>query len=62
MSYAFTAQQSALDRSLNLLLGDKKLEQVETQLAARKSEAESELLFRFFFGSDPDGMFGGIFK
>jgi len=62
MSYAFTAQQSALDRSLNLLLGDKKLEQVETQLAARKSEASSELLFRFFFGSDPDGMFGGIFK
>jgi hypothetical protein len=61
MSYAFTAQQSALDRSLNLLLGDKKLEQVEKQLAERKAEAGSELLFRFFFGSDPDGLFGGIF-
>ena len=62
MSYAFTAQQSALDRSLTLLLGDKKLEQVEKPLAERKSEAGSELLFRFFFGSDPDGLFGGIFN
>ena len=62
MSYAFTAQQSALDRSLNLLLGDKKLEQVEMQLAEQRSAASSELAFRFFFGSDPDGLFGGIFK
>ena len=62
MSYAFTAQQSALDRSLNLLLGDKKLEQVESQLAAQQDAASTELAFRFFFGSDPDGLFGGIFK
>ena len=62
MSYAFTAQQSALDRSLNLLLGDKKLEQVESQLAAQKDAASTELAFRFFFGSDPDGLFGGIFN
>jgi len=62
MSFAFTAQQSALDRSLNLLLGDKKIEQVEKELSERKDIAATDLAFRFFFGSDPSGLFGGIFN
>ena len=61
MSFAFTAQQSALDRSLNLLLGDKKIEQVEKELSEKKDIAATDLAFRFFFGSDP-AIFGGIFN
>ena len=62
MSFAFTSQQSALDRSLKLLLGDKKIEEVEKQLSAQKDAAGTELAFRFLFGSDPSGLFGGIFN
>ena len=62
MSFAFTAQQSALDRSLNLLLGDKKIAEVEKQLSEQKDAASTELAFRFLFGSDPAGLFGGIFN
>ena len=62
MSFAFSAQQAALDRSLNLLLGDKKIEQVEKELSERKDIAATDLAFRFFFGSDPSGLFGGIFN
>ena len=61
MSFAFTAQQSALDRSLNLLLGDKKIAEIETQLSVQKDAASTELAFRFLFGSDP-AIFGGIFN
>jgi hypothetical protein len=62
MSFAFTSQQSALDRSLKLLLGDKKIEEVEKQLSAQKDAASTDLAFRFLFGSDPSGIFGGIFN
>lgn len=62
MSFAFTAQQAALDRSLNLLLGDKKIEQVEKELSERRDIAATDLAFRFFFGSNPSGLFGGIFN
>ena len=62
MSFAFTSQQSALDRSLNLLLGDKKIAEVEKQLGAQKDAASTDLVFRFLFGSDPDGIFGGLFN
>jgi len=62
MSYAFTAQQSALDRSLQLLLGDKKIAEIETQLSGQKDAASTELAFRFLFGSEPDGIFGGLFN
>jgi len=62
MSFAFTSQQSALDRSLKLLLGDKKIEEVEKQLSAQQDAASTDLAFRFLFGSDPSGIFGGIFN
>jgi hypothetical protein len=44
------------------LLGDKKIEEVEKQLSAQKDAASTDLAFRFLFGSDPSGIFGGIFN
>jgi len=62
MSYAFSSQQSSLDRALQIVLGDKKLSEIEKQLDAKKDADTSELAFRFLFGSEPDGLFGGIFN
>ena len=60
MSFMFTAQQSQLDRALNLLLGDKKLEQVEMELNAAEGAAKTSNMFRFLFGDKIDGIFDGI--
>ncbi len=45
MSYAFTMSESAKDRTLNLILGDKKLEQVRMELEKADDDAWTETIF-----------------
>lgn len=45
MSYAFTMSESAKDRTLNILLGDKKLEQVRMELEKADDDAWTEAIF-----------------
>ena len=54
MSYSFTASESAKDRVLNIVLGDKTLEAVRLQLEAKEDAAFTENVFDLVFG----GLFG----
>jgi hypothetical protein len=56
MSFSFTQSESALDRTLKVLLGDKTLEQFRIQADATEGAAQSELFARLFFGNK--GLFG----
>jgi len=62
MSFAFTADQSAMDRSLQIILGDKELEVARAKLAQAEDAANTSLAMRFLFGTSPQGILGGIFK
>jgi len=57
MSNAFIASQSAMDRSLQIIMGDKSLEAVRLKLEAEEDIADTELASRFLFGDDFDGFF-----
>ena len=48
-----------MDRSLQIILGDKSLESVRLQLEAKEDIADTELASRFLFGNKDDG---GIFS
>jgi hypothetical protein len=61
MSYNFTSTESAKDRGLNILMADKTLEELKESLGYQEDVAKSQLLFRFLFGSEGKGIFGGLF-
>lgn len=61
MSYNFTSTESAKDRGLNILMADKTLEELKESLGYQEDVANSQLLFRFLFGSEGEGIFGGLF-
>ena len=58
MSNAFVSSQSAADRALQIVMGDKSLESVRLQLAAKKDANDTELGMRFLFPDSEDGGFG----
>jgi hypothetical protein len=60
MSFAFTSDQSAMDRALKIILGDKELEVAREKLSAAESAADTELAMRFLFGTSPSGILGGL--
>ena len=60
MSFAFTADQSAMDRALQIILGDKELEVARQKLSSAQSAADTELAMRFLFGTSPGGILGGL--
>ena len=60
MSFAFTSSESAMDRALQIVLADKELESVRTQLSAEEDAASTSLMFRFLFGTSNKGLLGGI--
>jgi hypothetical protein len=60
MSFAFTSDQSAMDRALKIILGDKKLEEARLQLDAAEDAADTELAMRFLFGTSPTGILGSF--
>ena len=60
MSYAFTSSESAMDRALQIVLGDKKLDAVREQLEAEENAAGTSLMFRFLFGTGAKGLLSGI--
>ena len=45
MSYSFTQSETAKDRTLSLILGDKKLEQVRMELEKADDDAWTEFFF-----------------
>tara|TARA_R100001198_G_C5032885_1_gene97586 strand:- start:174 stop:512 length:339 start_codon:yes stop_codon:yes gene_type:complete len=51
MSYSFNAAESAKDRVLSIVLGDKSLEAVRLQLAQKEADAMTENIFDIVFGS-----------
>lgn len=55
MSFAFTSSESAQDRALKIVLGNKELEQVRMQLDAQEKAAKGSLFTRFLFGSGGAG-------
>jgi len=60
MSFAFTSSETAMDRALKIILADKELESVRTQLAAQEDAAKTSLMFRFLFGTATKGLMGGV--
>ena len=56
MSFAFTASEAALDRAMKILLGDKTLEGIMSQVDATEGAAKANLFARLFFGNG--GLFG----
>ena len=60
MSFAFTADQSAMDRALQIIMGDKEIAIAREKLNAVKKADNSELAMRFLFGSSPTGILGGV--
>ena len=60
MSFAFTSDQSAMDRSLQIIMGDKELDIAREKLNAVKKADNSELAMRFLFGTSPGGILGAI--
>ena len=57
MQYAVGQSESALDRTLKLLLGDKNLEGIRAQIDATESAAKSNFFARLLWGNA--GLFGG---
>ena len=60
MSFAFTADQSAMDRALQIIMGDKELEIAREKLNNVKKTENTQLAMRFLFGSSPTGILGGV--
>ena len=64
MSFAMTSSENAMDRAMQLLLGDKSLEALRIKLDAEESAArdagQASLFARFLFGSGFKGGFEGI--
>jgi hypothetical protein len=60
MSFAFTSSESAMDRAMQIVLADKELESVRTQLSAEEDAASTSLMFRFLFGTSNKGLLDGI--
>jgi hypothetical protein len=50
MSYSFNAAESAKDRVLSIVLGDKNLEAVRLQLEQKEADAFTENIFDLVFG------------
>ena len=61
MSFAMQSSETAMDRSLQLMLGDKDLEAIRMKLDAEDQAAKGSLFTRFLFGSGVTGGWGGIF-
>jgi hypothetical protein len=65
MSFAFTASESAMERTTRLLLGDKTLEGVRMQADAQEGVAKTSFFARLLFGNKglnifgDDGLLGG---
>jgi len=55
MSNAFVSSQSAQDRALQIIMGDKSLESVRLQLQNKEDIADTELFSRFIFGTGDGG-------
>jgi hypothetical protein len=49
-----------MDRAMQIVLADKELESVRTQLAAEEDAASTSLMFRFLFGTANKGLLGGV--
>ena len=62
MSFAMQSSESAMDRSLQIIMGDKELQMVREKLDAEESAAKGSLFTRFLFGSGVEGGFEGILK
>jgi hypothetical protein len=62
MSFAMQSSEAAMDRSLQIILGDKDLTALRMKLDAEESAAKGSLFTRFLFGSGFEGGFGGILK
>jgi hypothetical protein len=60
MGFAFQSDQSAMDRALKIILGDKELEEARLQLDKAEDAADTELAMRFLFGTSPTGILGGL--
>ena len=58
MQYNFTSAESAKDRSLSILMGDKELGALKEELGYKEDTAKTQLLFRFLFGSGGTGLLG----
>ena len=58
MQYNFTTAESAKDRALSILMGDKELEALKKELGYKEDTAKTHLLFRFLFGSGETGFLG----
>ena len=50
MQYNYTSVESAKDRAVNVLLGDKELEALRLKISTAESNARDEMLFSFLFG------------
>jgi hypothetical protein len=59
MSFAFTAEQSGLDRQLSILLGDKQLEEVRRQIADKDETFKMAFFTDLLFGSSGGGSKSG---
>jgi hypothetical protein len=58
MQYNFTSAESAKDRALSILMGDKELDALKKELGYKEDTAKTQLLFRFLFGSGGTGLLG----
>jgi hypothetical protein len=62
MNFAFTAEQSGLDRQLSILLGDKQLEEVRRQIAGRDETFKTAFFTDLLFGgSSSSNRSGNVF-
>lgn len=57
MDYSFTSSENAADRALSILLGDKELQSIRTQLDSQEDQALGSLLTKVFFSSDFKSLF-----
>jgi len=60
MSFAFTSDQSAMDRALQVIMGDKELDIAREKLNDIKKTNNTALAMRFLFGTSPSGILGAI--
>ena len=58
MSFAFGSDEAAMDRALQIILGDKDLEAARLQLDEAKNASNTKLAARFLFGTSPEGILG----
>ena len=61
MSFAFASDESAMDRALRIILGNKDLEKARMELDSAESAAKTKLGARFLFGTSSEGILGSIF-